>query len=370
LTESVRAIVIGGGVIGLATARALALRNASVIVLDDAMRRAGTASWAAAGMLSPLAETGDVGPLHSLADASLDRFADFVRDIEAVSGVSVEYRTTGKLHVATTAADAGEIERLAALPAAGRFGVELLDAAEARTLEPALGPNVRGALLVRRDHRVDNRRLHEALCSAAAGAGVELVDATVEAVDCVTGRVRGVILHDTRAFEADAIVLAAGAWSGSIGGIDAPPVRPVRGQMLAVRSAAPLVERVVASPRCYLIPRDGGRLLIGATVEEAGFEAGGSEAELYALLAAARELVPEVETLPVVERWFGFRPGTPDALPVLGADDRVEGLYHATGHYRNGILLAPITAELVSAAVMGEAPAIPLAPFSIARLRA
>jgi glycine oxidase len=166
-----------------------------------------------------------------------------------------------------------------------------------------------------------------------------------------------------------AVVIAAGAWSGQIAGTAMLPVAPVRGQMLAVRAAESIFRRVIASPRCYLIPRADGRLLIGATVEDAGFQEGTTEAGMTALRNAAVQLAPGIAALPVTERWFGFRPGTPDGLPVLGEDERIERLFYATGHYRNGILLAPVTAAAIAALIAGDRPPVSLAAFSPGRFR-
>jgi glycine oxidase len=368
LRDAARVVVLGGGIIGWSIARDLARRNRPVLLLDDA-GRAGSASRAAAGMLSPLAETGDAGALHDLAAASLDRFPAFVAGIEQDSGVDVEYVQAGKVHAALGDDDAAELARLADSPGAARFGVELIDGRRARALEPQLTESVHTALHVRRDHRVDNRMLHAALRRAALAAGVQ--ERVVRVVACETSRgtITGVRLADGRRERCGALVLAAGAWSGELAGIDAPPVHPVRGQMLAVLAAAALLERVVASRRCYVIPRRDGRLLIGATVEEVGFDEGVTADGIDALRAAAVELVPAVAHLPVTERWFGFRPATPDGLPILGRDVSVDGVFHATGHYRNGILLAPITGAAITALVLQQPPPVPLDAFTVARFR-
>jgi glycine oxidase len=365
-TDPRRIVVVGGGVIGLAVARTLAGRAVEVTLIDE--RRAGAASWAAAGMLSPLAETARAGPLYDLADASLDLYPEFVAAIEAESGTAVEFRAAGKLHVAVRDTDLADLERLGAAPGARRFGVERLTGDDARRREPALAAGICAAVLVRRDYRVDNRRLHTALRAAAERCGVRMIAGRVTACASSAGRVHAVDLADDTRVAADAVVLAGGAWS-DIAGVTAAPIRPVRGQMLAVRGEATPFERVIASPRCYLIPRADGRVLVGATVEDVGFVQGTTPTAVAELRAAAIEIAPGLAALPVVEQWFGFRPGTPDGLPVLGEDDEVSGVFHATGHYRNGILLAPITAQLVTAALFGDAPSVSLEPFSIRRFR-
>jgi glycine oxidase len=359
-------VVVGGGVIGLSIARALARTGASVTVFDAG--HDGGASVAAAGMLSPLDETGDGGPFHDLADASLELFADYVAALELESGIDVEFRAAGKLHVAITGRDEALLEPLAASSRAAYFGVERLDGAAARALEPELSDAVRCGVLVQRDYRVDNRRLRDALAVGCEGAGVRVErGARVSRIIVEAGEARGVMASGHRV-SAGSVVLAAGVWSGELAGAGgAMPVRAVRGQMLAVRTAAPLFRRVIATPRCYVIPRADGRLLIGATVEEVGLTAGTSGAALTALREAAAEVVPKAGSLPEVESWYGFRPATPDGLPILGEDSHTRGLFHATGHYRNGILLAPVTGECIAAAVTGGVPPVLLDAFSPAR---
>jgi glycine oxidase len=355
--------VIGGGLIGLAAARALARAGASVGLLERQEPARG-ATWAAGGMLSPLPEAGDPAFL-ALATASLDRYPAFVADVEAESGQAVGYRRSGKLHVAFGAADAPPLEALLRSPHGDAFGVRALGATAARRLEPALSHALTAAVLVERDHQVDNRALGSAAVGAARAAGVQLrAGATVRGVAVRGGGVRGVRLADGQLLRADAVVVAAGSWSGALRGLPRPlPVIPVRGEMVALRAPAPLLERVVMTPRCYLIPRADGRLLVGATEAEVGYAPGPTAAGVAALLAAAIEAVPACGALPVEETWCGYRPGTPDRLPFLGADPEVTGLVYATGHYRNGILLAPITAAVVEALLTGEPPPIPLDAF-------
>jgi glycine oxidase len=236
-------------------------------------------------------------------------------------------------------------------------------------------------VLVRRDHRVDNRRLGAALWAAAAKAGVRfhLGTAAVEirTDGGATARVTGVRLEDGTSLTTDRVVVAAGAWSGQLRGLPrALPVRPVRGQMFAVRITGvpdpyapikPALHRTIMTEDCYIVPREGGTVVVGATVEEVGFAAGPTPRGIAGLLAAAARAVPALADLPLVETWAGFRPGTPDGLPILGADPDVAGLYYATGHYRNGILLTPATALLLADELSGRAPALPLDRFGIER---
>jgi glycine oxidase len=375
-------IVIGAGVIGCAVARELARRDRVVTVIerDSPGRRA---TWAAAGMLSPFGEAGGGagggGPFLELADVSLQGYASFASSLREESGIDVEYRTDGKLHVSLGSNDI-ELQEMAGDPVAGRFDVQLLDGDAARRLEPALSQAVTAALLVGRDHRVNNRLLAQALLASATAAGVQFRTANpVAALTTRHGAVVGVRLGSGEQIEADHVVLAAGAWSSQIDGLPrALPIQPVKGQMFSVdsrgrgpgRPAAPALQRVIYAQTCYIIPRDDGRLLVGATVEDVGFSKGPTVRGISGLMSAAAELLPMVADLPLVETWAGFRPGTPDALPILCADPELRGLIYATGHFRNGILLAPVTAACVAALVAGEAPPVPLEAFSVQRFAA
>jgi glycine oxidase len=363
-------VVVGAGVIGCAVAWELARRGVSVAVVDrDSPGR--EASWAAAGMLSPLAETGHTAALLELADASLSLYPAFVAALLADTDIDVAYRTDGCVHVALDADDEAAFAPLLAAPPA--YGVERLDGPAVRTLEPALADSVRSGVLVRRDHRVDNRRLGQALWSAALGAGATFrLGATAAGVLVAGGAACGVRLADGATLHAGIVVIAAGAWSGQLEGLPAPlPVRPVRGQMFAVREdlgRSPL-GRVVTGPGCYLVPRDGGLVLVGATVEEVGFRPGPTPAGIAGLAGAAVRMVPDLGGMPIAEVWSGFRPATPDGLPILGPDPDLAGLYYATGHFRNGILLAPGTAAALADALTGTLPSTPLDAFGPGRFR-
>lgn len=359
-------LVVGGGVIGCVVARRLAAGGAIVTLLErEVPGRAST--WAAGGMLSPLGEAGEDPAFLELAVASLDRYPQFVSEITAQSGIDVEYRPAGKIHVAF----ADGQEELRALAARGSgFGVQLMSGPEARELEPALADAIEYAVFVGRDHRVNNRLLGVAAWKAAESTGVRVrCDAAVASIELHPGgtkRFRAVRLTDGSTLEGGAVVIAAGAWSGRLIGLPRPiPVEPVRGQMLSVAPPpeSPLLERVVHAPGCYLIPREDGHTVIGATSEHVGFQPGPTPAGIAGLARAAVTAVPAIADLRILETWAGYRPGTPDGLPVLGPDPAVEGLYYATGHYRNGILLAPITAEILAAALSGGEPPVPLDRF-------
>lgn len=376
--NSADVVVVGGGAIGCAIARELAGQGTSVIVIerDSPGRRA---TWAAAGMLSPLGEALDGGPFLELADESLTRFARFAQALRDESGIDVEYRTSGRLQVSLGDADA-ELDRIAAAPAASRFGVSRMDAAAARRLEPALSDDVTGAVLIDRDHRVNNRLLAQALLASATAAGaVFRTGSPVTRLVERGGSIAGVRLASGEQIDAQHVVLAAGAWTGQIDGLPRDvPLRPIKGQMFAVdgraraasRPSQPLLTRVIFSRGCYIIPRDDGRLLAGATVEDVGFRKGPTPRGIAGLMAAAAAVLPIVQDLPLVETWAGFRPATPDHMPVIGADPDLSGLIYATGHYRNGILLAPITAACVAALIDGANPPVDVRAFRVERFAA
>ncbi len=359
-------VVIGGGVIGCAVARAIAMRGRGVMVLERAVP-GREATWAAGGMLSPLSETLHAHAFFQLSVASLDRYAAFVAALASESGIDVEYRPAGKLHVAFTA---HEHARLAALVELGHdFGVQPLSPADARRLVPQLSPDIAGGVFVGRDHRVDNRLLGAAVWKAAEARGVHFrLDSEVTRLAMGRGsapRVEAVQLRDGSTVAADSVVIAAGAWSGALAGLPVPlPVQPVRGQMFAVDGSADLpLAYVVEAPGCYVIPREDGRLVVGATAERVGFATGPTPAGVAHLMTAATRVLPALGDLPLIETWSGFRPGTPDDLPVLGRDPVVHGLFYATGHYRNGILLAPVTADILAALIMEEEPPVAIAAF-------
>jgi glycine oxidase len=376
MAERADAVIAGGGLIGASVAWALRGRGLDVAVADPGAQ-SGAASAAAAGMLSPFPEVAGSAPAFELlARTSLDRFPAWVAALCEASGIPVEFRALGKLHLALTEESAGTLRQRARQPDAAEYGLEWLERERLREEEPAASPAACGALLVGRDASVDNRALTRAAAAAAAAAGVnwlrgERVVSLLIEEDGRGRRAAGVRLAGGGQVRAGVVVIAAGCWSAGIAGLDpAPPVRPVRGQMLAVQMPGAAVRRVVATESCYLVPRGDGRLLIGATVEEVGFEPGPTPAGIAALATAAAEAVPLTAKLHMTEAWAGFRPGTPDALPLLGPDPVVAGVLHATGHYRNGILLAPVTADIIAALATGAAAPVAIDAFSPARFGA
>jgi glycine oxidase len=330
------------------------------------------ASWAAAGMLAACAEV-EPGEerLFALNRESQRMWPAFAAELEGATGVDLGYRDEGTLIAALTRDELEQLRFTCELQR--RFGLApvWLSAAETRAREPHLRPGVAGGLLCPEDHQVDNRCLAAALRAAFVAAGGELHEGVeVAAVDASGGRVTGLRIGDERQ-AADVVVVAAGPWSRTIPGLPdeaRPPVRPIKGQMLALQMdrAAPLVSHVLWAPKIYLVPRNDGRLIVGATVEERGFDAQLTAGGVLALLEAAWRAVPAIEELPIVEMWAGFRPGSRDDAPLLGPGP-VDGLVYATGHHRNGILLAPLTADAVSAYILtGEMPAV-ARPFGFAR---
>ncbi len=367
------AIVIGAGIIGLMTARALHARGVDVLVIDrDSPGRRAT--WAAGGMLSPLIESDHDDPFFRLADRSFDLYPPMLDELHAVTGLHVDYRTTGKLQCALDAAGASALARLAASPRAERYGLRHYTGSDARALEPSLSERVVSALFVERDHCVDNRLLVQALVAAVEADGIAVrIGTPVDGVIVDRDVVKGVRLTSGERIDAPHVVIAAGAWSAQLDGLPAPlPVHPLRGQMLAVDmrvadgASAVAFERVVGTAECYMIPRSDGRLLIGATVEDVGFQMGPTPGGLAWLIDAATAVVPGVADLPILETWAGYRPGTPDDWPIIGEDPHVRGLVYATGHYRNGILLGPVTALAVAELVVGRAPEW-VEPFAVSR---
>jgi glycine oxidase len=364
-----KTVVIGAGVIGLGIAWRLAQAGCPVAVYDRGKAGHG-ASWAAAGMLAAAVETepGEETLLALTLESQL-LWPDFAREIEAASGISVGYRNEGTMVVALTRDDAEQLRFTYQFQKGLGLDLEWLSGTDARRREPHLRPGIPGAVLSSRDHQVDNRLVANALSIAAQRSGALLQEhCRVREVEVVNGRARAVVTDRGRE-RADIVVLAAGAWSREIAGIPTaylPPVRPIKGQMMALRmdSAAPLLRHVIWLPRGYLVPRRDGRLVIGGTVEERGFDDSMTAGGLLALLEGAWRAVPSIEELSIAETWVGFRPGSRDDAPILGPSG-IEGLVIATGHHRNGILLTPVTAAVISAYVLsGNLPdsALPFAP--------
>lgn len=364
--------IIGAGVIGLGIAWRLAMRGVPVAVFDKGACGAG-ASHAAAGMLAACAEAepGEEA-LVTLGRASQARWPAFAAELKQASGVDVGLRPEGTLVVALTSDDQARLSHQLVFQQKLGLPLQWITAAETRRREPHLAGKLAGAVFSPEDTQVDNRKLATALRIAAEAAGASISEhQAVKTISNDAGRIDGIVLADGRKVAADVVVLAAGAWSRSIDGLAPelrPPVRPIKGQMLALRMdpTAPLLTHVVWAPGAYLVPRFDGRLLVGATVEEKGYDMSLTAGGILTLLEAAWRVVPAVEELPIDEMWVGHRPGSRDDAPILGTG-LIDGLIYATGHHRNGILLTPITADAIAELVLDGAADPAIRPFSIER---
>lgn len=363
-------VIVGGGVIGTALARELAREKVPVTLVerDDGGRNA---SWAAAGMLSPLAEADSADDFLSLLLHSRRLYPAFITELEAETGQVVGYRDEGTLLVALNEHDEQAIRARFEWQHAAELPVEWLDPEAALRLEPALDPALRAALRFPEDHQVDNRLLATALRQGAVRAGVQVRSGqTITEILAKGGRITGVRLASGEHIPAQTVVIAGGATSPQIEALPAPlPIRPVHGQLLALHPGGPLFHHVLDSPRIYLVPRSDGRVIVGATTEEVGFRRAVTAGGVHALLSAAFELVPQLTGAALVESWSGHRPSTPDGWPILGEDPEMPGLVYATGHYRNGILLTPITALALADLILGRSARHDLTPFSPGRFR-
>lgn len=350
------AIIVGGGLIGLASAWRAAQAGLRVTVVDAAP--GGGASHVAAGMLAPVTEVayGEQAALQ-LNIASARRWAGFAAELEAAAQAPVGYRTDGTLLVGFDADDVRVLDDLTAFQTELGLDVTRLRSRACREREPLLSPRVRGGLLAAEDHRVEPRRVVAALLQVLEAHGVEVVAARVAAIDHAGGHVTGVRLDDGRTLAAPRVVLAAGSWSSRIAGLPSevvPPVRPVKGQVLSLRGGdgdpvlTASVRGLVQGRSVYLVPRDDGRVVVGASQEERGYDTTVTAGATRALLDDAARIVPGVDELELVEAVAGLRPGTPDNRPLLGPTS-LDGLLLATGHHRSGVLLAPLTAEAVAA---------------------
>ena len=360
------AVVVGAGVIGLSCAWRLAQRSLRVMVVDPEPARG--ASWMAAGMLAPVSEA-QFGEESHLAPAlaSAGRWPAFAAELEGVSGQGIGYRRSGTLVVAGDDDDRAWAAELHRFQTSVGLESHWLTGRAARQAEPALSPGVRAAIAVPGDHQVDNRLLLEGLLRACRSSGVALAARRAVAVECAGGAVHGVVTDDGGALRAPVVVVAAGCHSRQIDGLPPgalAPVRPVKGQILRMSPSprAPrlssVVRAVVQGSSVYLVPRSDGSVVVGATVEERGFDDTVTAGAVYELLRDAHRVVPGVDEMVLTESAAGLRPGSPDNAPIVGPApvDDADGLVLATGHHRQGILLAPLTADTVTAVVTGGAP--------------
>ena len=364
-------LVVGGGAIGLACAWRLAQRGLRVRVLERDRPGAG-ASGVAAGMLAPVGEaTWGEEELLRLALASHALWPDFAAQLAAASGRDVGYSELGALHVALDRDEAAELRRRYELMESLGLEAEWLRPGAVRELEPGVSPQCAVGIHAPGESAVAPAQLVAALAEAAAREGVEVADGSEAAAPVLDGdRLGGVRTADGAEHLARHTLLASGAWSGAATWLPEParpPVRPVKGQILTLRAlAGPVCEHIIASERVYMVPRADGRLVIGATVEEQGFDARVTAGGVHELLREAYRALPDVAELELIEARVGVRPGSPDNAPLIGSG-ALEGLILATGHFRSGILLAPATAEAIADLLCEEEPEIDIGAFSPAR---
>jgi glycine oxidase len=359
-------VVIGAGIVGLSAARHLAGAGARVLVVER--RRAGEeASAAAAGMLAPQVHAEAEGPFLDLALRARERHLDLLPELEAETGIDLDLSTLGALDVAFSEEEERRLVARVEWQRGHGLPADLLAAEEVRQAEPNVNPAVVRGALFRHDHRVDNVRLARALAKSAVRRGaVLLCGRPVARLVVEGGRVAGV-QAGSETLRAPVVVNAAGAWAGLLAGDPAPPpVEPVRGLVVSFDIAPPLLRHVVWSSRGYLVPRSDGRLLAGSTLERAGYDKSVTAAALRSVLDIALEILPELADVRIADAWAGLRPGTPDDLPIVGTG-ALPGLVHATGLFRNGILLGPLVGECAADVALGRPPSVDLGPWSPAR---
>ncbi len=371
LSKIQQVLIIGGGVIGLSIARELHRKGVRRMTILERGQIGAEASNAAAGMLAPNAETDKLDNFFHLCSDSNKLYPNFAQELFEETGVGIELERSGTLYAAFTDADVSEIRQRFDWQKSAGLSVEHLNAESVRKLEPFISPDVREGLFFPNDWQVENRKLLAALRKYAELNQIEIVEDTeVTRLTIEKEKISGAET-DSRKFAAEVVILATGAWTSFIkaDGFSLPKVRPIRGQMIAFHTAKRLFQRVIYSPRGYLVPRLDGRILIGATVEDAGFDKQTTDAGINFLRENALEIAPSLVNLSIAEKWAGLRPFAADGLPILGAFPEVENLLIATAHYRNGILLAPVTAEIMAEAIVGNAESEYLKAFSPRRFQ-
>jgi len=355
--ETADVVVIGGGVIGLTIARALALRGVRNVVLVERANLGAEASFAAAGMLAPQAEADYADGFFDLCCQSRDMYPTFAAALREETGIDSELDRTGTLYVAITEQDQREIDHRYDWQVRAGLSIQKLGPIDAQALESCISQNLSGALKFPNDIQIENRRLLNALVAANEKLGVRLMTGTtVGSIRSDRGRIEGA--ETSRGFiSTGTVVVSGGAWSSFIKVLDSPipRIEPVRGQMVCFGSSQsrPCIARhVIYSRRGYLVPRLDGRVLAGSTTEQAGFNKVVTASGVHSILSNALEISQRISDLPLVGVWAGLRPRAQDSWPVLGPSGEIQGLVFATGHYRNGILLAPITGKLIVDAIV------------------
>jgi len=361
MSDGGEVVVVGGGVMGCASALALAKAGAKVVVLERSVPGA-EASSAAAGIIGAQIEASERDSGFELALESRARYPRWADELKAATGIDIGYRQCGVLRVAFDEESKDEIVRETAWQEKAGLAVQKIEKEKLHVLEPKLDPKAAFALHFPEDGQVDPPLLLRALYIAAAQAGVSFRSgAYVRAVAAEAGVVRGVVLEDGTRVVSDRVVLAAGSWSTLVEGVplESSAVRPARGQIVELEAREPALKRIVFGPRCYLVPREDGRVLVGSTMEFVGYAREVTAGAIRDLLSAAIELVPSLTDSTLGRTWSNFRPYSDRGRPLIGASE-IRGLILATGHHRSGILLAPVTAEIVCALALGERP-----PFEV-----
>ncbi len=367
MSDASDVIIIGAGIIGLAIAERLSHEGLLVRIFDSGA--AGQeASAAAAGMLAPHAEAAQSTPaqLTRLFEASHALYPRFIDEVESRSGMKVGFRTGGSLSVALDYQEARVLAGLLGRMQEADRHVQELDSHDLRKLQPGLSEQAQAGLFFPDDAFVNNRELVQALLAATQKNGAELFEnMPVLEVLISGGRATGIRTADGR-FSGGTVVVAAGCWSGLITDSIKLEVRPIRGQIVRLQVEKQFLSHLIHSSSCYIVPWPDGRTLVGSTLENVGFNKKTTAQGIHELLRAAIEVVPDIGRAAVIDTWAGLRPDTRDNLPVLGRTD-IDSLILATGHFRNGILLTPITAQLISELIFGGTPSIPLSPFQLDR---
>jgi glycine oxidase len=367
----VKALVIGGGIIGSSVAWRLASEGVQVSVFERG-RLGQEASWAAAGLIGPQAEAHEPGAFFDLALAGKRSFDAIVERLTAESGVDPEYDDHGVLYVAFDDVARARLQAGARWQRAAGGQVDELTPREAFRLAPVLSEKIIFALHMPNNRRVENRKLTLAYINAATHAGAEFREgALIHSIEVSSGRATGVRLADGSLEEGDIVINAAGAWAGEIRGLEEDRIHfyPVRGQILCFEARPGLVEPSLFSESGIVVPRRDGRILAGSIFEEAGFNKSVTLDGMERILRAVRAMVPSIASIPFREAWAGLRPASDDLLPMLGPSPTVANVMYAAGHFRSGILLSAVTGEVIADLVKGREPSIDLAAFSPARFR-
>ena len=370
LNPTADVIVVGGGVIGLSIARELVRRGVHDVVLVERSQPGAEASSAAGGILGPQVEADHADEFFRLSCASRDMYPEFAAALREETGIDVELDTTGTLYLGFTEQYEAELRQRYEWQKSQGLSVEWLSGDEARRHEPKISDRVACALRFPNDIQVENRHLITALTRANEKLGVRLLsNCNVLSLTLERKAICGVETS-SGSIRAPVVVIAAGAWSSLIGCVrPSINIEPVRGQMLCFKPSSQIAQHVIYSARGYLVPRKDGRLLAGSTSEHAGFENCVTDEGLRTIRSMAAEIIPMLRDFPLADSWAGFRPCAEDGLPVLGPTEDVRGLFFATGHYRNGILLAPITGKLIADAIVYGASTPQLSTFSPTRFR-